>query len=120
MADEREVPGYPAWQITLFLAGTSPRSRRARWNLYTLLYLLDYSEKLAVQEIDVLQDACHVGQNSLVSIPAAILNGPRDSSVIVYGDLGKEAQRSCLVSALMNLAETESSPGVEHQSVSIR
>lgn len=105
MVDDTLDPGNPPWRIILFLAGASPRSRRARVNLRTLLQQVDYAGGLDLEEVDALQDPARALAHGIVAIPAAVLIGPDGAEQIFYGDLGQESDQNRLLEPLATRSE---------------
>jgi len=82
MSDETEAPG-----LLLFVAGDSPRSRRARERLVAALEARGLDAG-AVELIDTLREPAAALRHRIFATPALTANPPTDA--VLYGDLADD------------------------------
>lgn len=73
-------------QLTLFVTGDAPRSRRARANLETALSMAGQSG-MTVREIDLLVEPQPALEHGIFATPALMLSTPGGDTSVMYGDL---------------------------------
>lgn len=73
-------------QLILFVAGDSPRSRRARSNLASALEDVGMTD-IRPREIDLLQEPDQAVTHGLLATPALLLADEERFGAVLYGDL---------------------------------
>lgn len=93
-----------AQHIILFIAGDSPRSRRARANLASALQHAGLGD-IRPREIDLLREPDQAIVHGLFATPALLRTDDGSSIAVLYGDL---SDRDSLMRFLGELAGTDS------------
>lgn len=93
-----------AQHVILFIAGDSPRSRRARANLASALAHADMDEN-RLREIDLLREPDQAIAHGLFATPALLRTDDHGPCAVLYGDL---SDRDSLMRFLDDLSGTDS------------